>query len=128
MRHHNIERAKAEYDSAMDLYKQIKKVEEILLSILMVIRTSVIKGNLDRGFEYQDKAYKVFEKHFNQEVFRLAGLNPQAFSRFFQSVDYYSVEEYDEMLKDLPGYFDDAKLAQIQVVKEAKRKLDFQMS
>ena len=129
MRHTSIQRAEAEYQSALALYHQIKKVEEILLSILMVIKRNAVT-NAEKAREYEIKAWAVFDKNTNASVFNLADVNSRLFGHWFDGAreDIWDSEIYEDRITWIRGHFDNAKLAQIKAVKAAKTKLDFEKS
>lgn len=127
MRHQAIKRAEADYESAFELYYQIKKIHEILLSILGVIYRNV--NDVDKAREYSNKAWSTYTKSFNAPVFGLLDINGATFEGWFEPFDSTnSKEDYKNTVIAINEQFDIAKRAQIQVVKEKKEKLDFEKS
>ena len=127
MRHQAIQRAEADYESAFELYRQIKKVEEILLSILGVIYRNV--NDVDKAREYSNKAWSTYTKSFNAPVFGLLDIQGSKFESWFEPFGpTNSKEDYKNTVSAINEQFDIAKRAQIQVVKEKKAKLDFEKS
>lgn len=126
MRHASVQRAQAEYDSAMELYNQIKKVQEIFLSILKVIQNTV-QTNPEKAKEYSLKAWLCFDKISNIEVFTMANVRDYQMDSWFE-VYKKSPEEYTQTIASIEEQFAVGKLAQIQVVKAKKAKLEAEKS
>lgn len=126
MRHQSIQRAEADYESAFELYYQIKKVHEILLSILGVIYRNV--NDVDKAREYSNKAWSTYTKSFNAPVFGLLDIGGAKFESWFEPFDSTNSEDYKNTVSEINEQFDIAKRTQIQVVKEKKKKLDFEKS
>jgi hypothetical protein len=129
MRHSSIQRAEAEYQSAFELYSDIKKVQEILLSILMMIARNA-NSNMEKARDYEEKAWKVYDKSFNAHIFGLADVSSRTFEHWFDGArhEVSDAESYQSRVLWINRCFDAAKLAQIKVVKEKKAKLEFEKS
>jgi hypothetical protein len=129
MRHASIKRAEAEYQSAFELYSDIKKVQEILLSILMMIARNA-NSNMEKARDYEEKAWKVYNQGFNAHIFGLADVSSMTFEQWFDGArhELSDAESYQSRVLWINNCFDAATLAQIKVVKEKKAKLEFEKS
>ncbi len=130
MRHASIKRAEAEYQSAFELYNDIKKVQEILLSILMMIARNAANSNMEKARDYEEKAWKVYNKSFNAHIFGLADVCSMTFEQWFDGArhEVADAESYQSRVLWINRCFDAATLAQIKVVKEKKANLEFEKS
>lgn len=137
MRFRQVQRAEEAYNGALDLYKEIKKVEEILLSILLQMLRWSSKKDSNKVKEYADKAISVYRKPFNESVFRLTNINMAVMEIWFcdiqegfgsDAVWHMPKDSYDFIKGRIEEEFLYAKKAQLDNVMKSRAELEREMS
>lgn len=137
MRHTSIQRAEDAYEGQLDLYNSIKKVEEILLSILLQMLRWSSKKDSGKVKEYAEKAISVYKKSFNETIFRIANITSEVMDIWFwdnrvwvgdKEIWKISKDDYDHIKASIEETFLYAKKAQLDVVMTKKAELEREMS